>query len=143
MEKFFQLTREDINPAKYIERVLSPEHGGTVVFVGSVRDLSEGKKVTNLTYETNEELATKIMEGIFQEVEKKWNNLSVAVVHRIGEKLKPGIITLVIAVSSPHREEAYAANRYILERIKEDLPIWKKEEFIDGSEKWVGWPDKG
>ncbi len=142
MEKFFEITEKDLNPEEYIKKVLLPHYGGIVIFIGTVRNSSNGRDVKNLTYETDLELAERIMEKIFKETEEKWKNISVAVAHRIGKDLSPETITLIIATSSPHREEAYAANRYLLERIKEDLPIWKKEVFADGTEKWVGWPDK-
>ncbi len=142
MDSFFEITSKEIRPEDHIARVLIPQHGGIVVFIGTVRQKTGNREVRHLHYEANEELARSVMQKIFEEIEKEWKDVKISVAHRIGENLTPGTTTLVIAVSSPHREAAYTVNRTLLERIKEDLPIWKKEVFIDGSERWIGWNNK-
>ena len=136
---YFNISEKPLETDLLIEKVLTPETGGIVSFIGTVRNNSDNKQVESLTYEANIEFAKDIMKQIFTEVHKKWKNVNVAVEHRVGNDFPVGTITLIIVTAAPHREEAYDSNRYILERIKDDLPVWKKERFKNGENKWVGW----
>lgn len=122
-----------------IETVLSavkdPEAGGNVLFIGSVRSQTEGKTVTTLEYEAYQEMAIKQFEYIEQEIKDKWEIKHITVIHRLG-KLCVGEISIIIAVSAPHRDDAFQACRYAIEGIKKDVPIWKKEYLEDGA-VWV------
>lgn len=109
--------------------------GGIVVFVGTVRNETQGKKVTQLVFEAYKPMAEKEMRKIAEEIERKWQALHVAIHHRVGV-LPVGEIPVIIAVSTPHRQAAFEACKYAIDTFKETVPIWKKEYFEDG-EVWV------
>jgi molybdopterin synthase catalytic subunit len=112
-----------------------PKAGALVLFSGDVRDNNIGKDVAYLEYEAHASLATKMIKEILEEAIKKWNlNLAIAQ-HRIG-KVGVGESAVVVITSSPHRKEAYQANRHIIDRIKHEVPIWKCEVFTDGTKQW-------
>ncbi len=140
--RYFKIVREEINIQKLINMIKSPGSGAIVIFIGNVRDHTGDKRVLYLDYYAQEELAQNVMNDIFESVEKKWGEVDIAVEHRVGEKLAPGTTTLAIIVATPHREKGYEVNRFLLEEIKKKLPIWKKEVFVDGKERWVGWDNK-
>jgi len=119
-----------------LEAVGSPANGGVATFYGSTRDSSDGKPVHKLFYEAYEPMALKKMEGIADEISRRWGVSDLAMVHRIGE-VPIGEVSVFIAVGSAHRAEAFAACRYAIDTLKETVPIWKKEYFEDG-EVWVG-----
>jgi len=107
-----------------------------VTFLGATRRTSEGKEVLYLEYEAYEPMARKKLEEIRREVMAKWGLQDVAIAHRFG-RLEIEDLSLVVVVASPHRKEAFQACVYIVDRIKESVPIWKKEVFADG-QVWVG-----
>ena len=114
-----------------------PEAGAVVLFSGDVRDGNLGKGVSYLEYEAQEEIASKLIAGILQEAKEKWK-LKIAVAqHRLG---RVGIseAAVVVITATPHRKEAYEANRHIIDRIKHEVPIWKCEYFNDGTKLWGG-----
>jgi molybdopterin synthase catalytic subunit len=113
-----------------------PGAGGTCVFVGTVRDHSDGGAVTGLHYEAWEELATRRLEEISAEMFEGWPVRKVAILHRTGD-LEVGEASVVVACSAPHRAEAFEACRHGIERLKEDAPIWKKEGLVSGEAGWV------
>jgi molybdopterin synthase catalytic subunit/molybdopterin converting factor small subunit len=109
-------------------------HGALVTFVGRARDLADdGREVLELEYEAYPEMASHVLEEIAGEAERQWPGCAVAVVHRVGV-VPIGQAAVVIVVAAPHRSDAYDANRFVIEAIKERLPIWKRERFADGSE---------
>ena len=101
-----------------------------------VRDHNDGRSVGGVLYDTYEEMAAQVLSEIVDEAARAAGTDRVAAVHRIGE-LEVGEVSVAIAVSSPHRAEAYDASRYIIEEIKKRLPVWKKERYSDGAEAWV------
>ena len=109
--------------------------GGTVVFVGTIRDQTKGKNVLKLEFESFIPMAEKEMRKIAEEVKDKWSALKVCIHHRVGE-LAIGEIAVIIAISTPHRKAAFEACEYAIDTLKETVPIWKKEIFEDG-EVWV------
>jgi molybdopterin synthase catalytic subunit len=113
-----------------------PGAGGTCLFVGTVRDRSDAGDVTGLHYEAWEELATRRLGEIAEEMLARWPIRRVAILHRIGE-LAIGEASVVVACSAPHRAEAFDACRHGIERLKEDVPIWKKEALVSGEALWV------
>ncbi|VEF46402.1 molybdopterin converting factor subunit 2 [Bacillus freudenreichii] len=131
-----EITRDPIKIEEIYQKVVRREAGAVTTFVGTVRELTYGKKTLYLDYEAYESMALKKMEQIVEEMKERWPVVEVAMAHRIG-RLEITDIAIAIAVSSPHRPEAYEANRYALERVKEMVPIWKKEHWEDG-EEWVG-----
>ena len=116
----------------------SPEDfhsGAEVIFIGKVRDCSQGKKVRFLEYEAYEKMVEKLIEGFIKEAQLRWPIDGIQLLHRLG-KVKLGEIAVLIQVQSVHRHEAYQASRFLIESIKHHAPIWKKEHFEDGTSEW-------
>ena len=116
--------------------VAHPGAGAIVTFVGTVRDHGRGKQVTHLDYEAYAPAAERMLARIGAEIRERWEFADTAIVHRVGS-LQVGEASVVISVASPHREAAFEACRYAIERIKEIVPIWKKEFYADGA-AWIG-----
>ena len=110
-------------------------YGAVATFVGLVRDSNLGRKVLHLEYEAYEPLAIKALEQICDEAAREWPGVRLAVHHRIG-RLAIGEASIVIAAASAHRAHAFAASRYVIERVKQIVPIWK-HEFFEGGEVWI------
>ncbi|PFJ14240.1 molybdopterin (MPT) converting factor, subunit 2 [Bacillus cereus] len=110
--------------------------GAVTSFIGTVREFTKGRRTLQLEYVAYRSMAEKQLEKIGTEVEEKWPRTYVAITHRIGT-LQISDLAVVVAVSAPHRKAAYEANEYIMERIKQIVPIWKKEFWEDG-ESWIG-----
>lgn len=130
-----RLTREPLDPAAVTATVSRPEHGAVLVFAGTVRDSHQGRPVIRLTYAAYEPMALARMRRIVEDLEAVTEGLAVALVHRLGE-VAAGEPSVVIAVSSPHRAAAYEASRKALERLKAEVPIWKREHYADGEAIW-------
>jgi molybdopterin synthase catalytic subunit len=130
-----RITREPIDAQALINAVQTAADGAVCVFYGVVRESSRDRMVRWLEYDAYPEMAEKKMREILAEVAQRWPEQRAAIVHRIG-RLEVGEASVVIAVASPHRAEAFDACRYIIDRVKQDVPIWKKEVFTDG-EAWV------
>jgi molybdopterin synthase catalytic subunit len=127
---------DPIDPAEVLGRVGAPDDGAVLLFLGTVRNHADGQSVDGMTYEAYERMATPVLADIAREAAERLGTDRVAVVHRVGE-LAIGDVSVAIAVSSPHREQAYDASRYVIEEIKKRLPIWKHEHYTDGHSKWV------
>lgn len=119
--------------------VAHPDHGAILVFIGTTREWTNGKRTATLEYEAYEPMAVASLREIGEEIGRRWPGSLCAIHHRIGT-VGIGEASVVIAVSSPHRHAGYEASRYAIERLKKSVPIWKKEVYEDGSE-WVGQPD--
>ena len=130
------VTSDPIDTIAVMARVGADDHGAALLFLGVVRNHADGRSVSGMTYEAYEEMATPVLKEIASEVVKRCGTDRVTIVHRVGE-LAIGEVSVAIAVSSPHRAEAYEASRYVIEEIKKRLPIWKKEHYTDGTDKWV------
>jgi len=131
-----EITKNVLDPKLVTESVKNDSNGAVVTFVGITRRISEGKVVLYLEYEGYEVMATKKLEEISEEIKIQWPLVEVSISHRLG-RLEIEEISLVVAVASPHRKEAFSACSRVVDRIKEIVPIWKKEVFEDG-EAWVG-----
>ena len=134
--KKFEVTVNPIEIQRYTDAVLHPGAGAVVVFTGHAREWTNGVRTLYLSYEAYVAMAEKKMAEIGEEIASRWPGTKAAMAHRIG-KLEISEIAVVIAVSSPHRKAAYEANEYAIERIKQVVPIWKKEAWEDG-EEWIG-----
>ena len=132
---FFKITSTKIEVEEVIGKASDIESGAMVVFIGTVRKSSRGKEVKYLEYEAYGEMALREFYKIAQEIRQMWNVRKLAIVHRIG-KLNLGEISVLIVVSAPHRDEAYRASRYAIEKLKQSVPIWKKEVW-EGGEEWI------
>jgi molybdopterin synthase catalytic subunit len=122
---YLLLTHDPLDPEDLRKRVEDETRGGVVVFCGEVRSVTGDKHTAYLTYEAYPEMALKQMEAIAQEAETKWG-AQIAVAHRLGEVL-PGEIAVVCVAACGHRAEAFDCCRFLIDRIKEDVPIWKSE----------------
>jgi len=118
--------------------VLDPAAGGVVVFVGTVRDADGGKPVDGLGYSAHPGAETQLR-AVAESVAGRFPAVAVAAVHRVGD-LRVGDLAVVVAVSCPHRGEAFAAARALIDELKETVPIWKHQVFADGTDEWVGSP---
>lgn len=132
----FRVVDRPLSLDEVIRAVSSEERGGLVTFTGLVRDQTRGRRVLRLEYEAYAPMAERKLEEIGGEVAERWPGAKLAIVHRTGT-LAPGEAAVVIAASAPHRKEAFRACEYAIDRLKEDVPIWKKELYEDG-EVWVG-----
>lgn len=131
------LTDQPIDAAALERTVLLPAHGASVVFAGVVRDHHEGKAVESIDYEAYRPMAEKEIGSVVDSVRTSFPDVAVAVQHRLGH-LVVGDVSIVVVCSSVHRAEAFEACRQVIDRIKQSVPIWKKERGPDG-EEWVGW----
>ena len=130
-----EIVHSKIDIDAVIKSVEDPSAGGIDVFIGTTRNHSNGKTVLHLEYEAYQPMATKMLHRIADETKAKWNVKKISIVHRIG-RLEIGEASVVIAVSTAHRAEAFEACRYAIDALKKTVPIWKKEFFEDG-EIWV------
>ena len=130
------VTFDPLDPARLMGRVGAPEDGAALVFLGTVRNHADGRPVSGMQYEGYEEMALEVLRRIAGEASERFSTPHLAVAHRLGA-LEIGEISVVVAVSSPHRAEAYGASRYVMEEIKRRLPVWKKEFYNDGAARWV------
>ena len=132
-----EITYDRLEPASVTEKVTRDSNGAVVTFLGTTRDSTGDRKVFHLEYEAYRPMADKKLAEIADEIRERWPDVQdVAIAHRLG-RLEIGDISLVVAVASPHRKEAFAACQYSIDRIKQIVPIWKKE-FFEGGEVWVG-----
>lgn len=130
------VTREPIRPREVLDRVGADEDGAALLFLGVVRNHTDGRRVEGVGYEAYREMAEAVLGEIAGEAAEILGTDRIAVTHRIGE-LRVGEVSVAIAVSSPHRAEAYRASRYIIEEIKTRLPVWKKEHYAEGESAWL------
>src|SRR5919112_3287713 len=131
------LTDDVIDPRALVERVMRRSDGAYVLFEGVVRNHHDGKAVESIFYDAYRPMAEKEMEIIVRDIESRYPDVALAVVHRLGQ-LVVGDSSIAIVACSPHRAEAFEACRMMIDRIKETVPIWKKERGPNG-EEWVGW----
>jgi molybdopterin synthase catalytic subunit len=131
----FEVTGEPLEPQRLIENVRKDESGAVALFLGVVRDNNLGRRVLFLEYDAYPEMVAKVMRQIAEEAMERWHLSDVAMQHRTG-RLEIGETSLLIAVSSPHRKEAFEACHHLVDRFKEVVPIWKKETW-EGGEVWI------
>ena len=134
-----EVTHEPLDPEAVTRKVVKDTNGAVVTFLGTTRDNFEGKRVITLEYEAFEEMAVKKLEEIRQGLMAEFQIEDIAIAHRIG-RVDIGQISLVVAVASPHRKEAFLACHEAVDRLKATIPIWKKEIYEDGS-RWVACED--
>lgn len=135
MEPVIIITHEPLDRTALVATVTHPSAGGIVVFEGVVRDNARGKQVRYLEYDVYPEMALARMREIVEEAGQRWGVQYVALAHRIG-RLQIGEASVIVAVATAHRAEAFEACRYIIDTLKTSVPIWKKEVATNG-EEWV------
>jgi MoaE-MoaD fusion protein len=134
--RYVQLFDQPLSVQRCIDNVEHVGAGGIATFTGNVRAMSRGQRISHLEYEAYGPMAVAMMNSIVDEIETQWPGTRVAVEHRIGT-LQLGEAAVVIAASAPHRAEAFAACQAMIDRLKDRVPIWKKE-FSDDGAVWVG-----
>jgi len=132
----FKITAEVITGAEVREAVVGMDAGAVVLFLGTVRNNTDGRPVRCLEYEAYPPMAEKKMSEIAQEISDKWGIDRVAMVHRVG-RLEIGEVSVAVAVASPHRINGFEACQYAMDRLKQVVPIWKREIWADGEAEWV------
>ncbi|HTI61538.1 molybdenum cofactor biosynthesis protein MoaE [Mucilaginibacter sp.] len=135
MDIHINISHKPLNMQSCIDWVMSPQSGGIDVFIGTVRNATKGKAVVRLDFEAYEPMALKEMEKIAAQAFEKWPVQKLLIHHRVGT-LAVGEIPVIIAVSCAHRDAAFEACRFVIDTLKQTVPIWKKEVFEDG-EVWV------
>lgn len=131
-----ELTHDAIDVARILSHVQSSAAGAVVLFLGTTRDQTEGRATESLDYEAFDEMAVKLMRELADNAVEKWDLCRAALVHRVGH-LVPPEASVAIAVSAPHRPAAFEAGRWLIDSLKELIPIWKRENWADGTSDWV------
>ena len=131
-----EITHEPLNPEAVTAKVRRDYNGAVVTFLGTTRSSTGNRKVLHLEYEAYRPMADKKLAEIEEELRERWSVEHVAIAHRLG-RLEIGDISLVVATAAPHRRDAFAACQEAVDRVKQIVPIWKKE-FFEGGEVWIG-----
>ena len=135
-----ELDDRPIDVARLLARVAHPEAGAEVLFVGATRQWTDGpegrRETDHLVYEAYREMALREMERLEGEARRRWPLREVAIAHRLG-RVDPTEASVAIAVTSPHRADAFEAARWLIDEIKREVPIWKQERFAQGDPEWI------
>ncbi len=132
----FELTHEPIDCSRVLGQVHSPRAGAIVLFVGTTREFTESRQTVSLCYEAYADMARGKLQELEDEAQRRWQLTKVSVVHRLGD-VPVGETSVAIAVSAPHRAAAFAAGQWLIDTIKQVVPIWKRETWSDGTSEWV------
>lgn len=130
------IVKRPLDPAALLAEVAALGNGATVLFVGTVRDVNDGRAVSGIEYAAYGPMAERELGAIVAEAAARYETPAVVVEHRLGA-LALGEASVVIAVAHPHRARAYAASRFVIEELKRRVPIWKREAYADGTREWV------
>jgi molybdopterin synthase catalytic subunit len=131
-----ELTDNVIDTAALADRARHPEAGAIVLFLGTTRELTSGKQTVALSYEAYREMAERRLAKLESEARRRWPVIECIIVHRLGT-VPPTESSVAIAVSTPHRADAFAAGGWLIDSLKADVPIWKREQWADGTSEWV------
>ncbi|HEX2475299.1 MAG TPA: molybdenum cofactor biosynthesis protein MoaE [Lacipirellulaceae bacterium] len=131
-----ELTHEPIDTAAIVQRAIHREAGAIVLFLGTTRELTGGRQTVALDYEAYDEMARRKLAELEAEARRRWPVIECIVVHRLG-RVPPAEASVAIAVSTPHRSDAFAAGQWLIDSLKRDVPIWKREQWADGTTEWV------
>jgi molybdopterin synthase catalytic subunit len=130
------IVQRPIDPQALLADVARTANGATILFLGSVRDVNDGRAVTGIEYASYESMAARELDAIAREASSRFGTDDIVVEHRIG-RLGLGEVSVAIAVAHAHRAAAYDASRFVIEELKRRVPIWKREEYVDGTREWV------
>ena len=136
VNNMIRLTSDPIDYAELTETVRSTASGAVVLFLGTVRELTDGRRTVALDYDAYGPMAEVKLKELETEARRRWPIDQVAIVHRIG-RLELGDVSVAVAVSCPHRHDAFEAARFLIDTLKVTVPIWKKENWSDGTTEWV------
>ena len=131
-----EIIDQKIDASAVTEFVQSPAAGGVVLFLGTTREITNGRKTSALNYECYPEMAKRKLAELEAEARRRWPILECAIVHRVG-RVEIGEASVAIAVSSAHRQPAFEAGQWLIDTLKEVVPIWKCEHWADGTREWV------
>jgi molybdopterin synthase catalytic subunit len=131
-----ELTDQPIDVAGVLAAVQTPTAGAVVMFLGTAREFTDGRRTAALEYEAYREMATACLAELAAQARRQWPLTAAAIVHRLGP-VALAEASVAVAVSTPHREDAFQAARWLIDTIKHDVPIWKKEHWADGTATWV------
>ncbi len=131
-----ELTYDPIQPAAVLDQVASTRAGAVALFLGTVREFTGETRTASLDYEAYAPLARAKLAELETTARARWPLVGCAMVHRLGH-LELGDIAVAVAVSSPHRREAFEAAQWLIDTLKEQVPIWKRERYADGSNEWI------
>ncbi len=131
-----ELTENRIDAASVLAKVQNRDAGAVVLFLGTTREMTAGRRTVSLDYEAYPEMAIKKMQELEAEARRRWPILECAIVHRLGH-LDIGEASVAVAVSCAHRQPAFAAGQWLIDTLKEVVPIWKRENWADGGTEWV------
>ena len=131
-----QVTYDPIDNAAVLEQVASNRAGAVVLFLGTTREFTGERRTESLDYECYPEMAKRKLDELEQQARQRWPILQCGIVHRLGH-LDIGDASVAVAVSTAHRQPAFEAGKWLIDTLKEVVPIWKRENWADGSSKWV------
>jgi len=131
-----QLTDNVIDTAALVDRARHPNAGAVVLFLGTTRELTNGRQTVALDYEAYREMAERRLAELESEARRRWPVVECMIVHRLG-RVPTTEASVAIVVSAPHRGDAFAAAQWIIDTLKRDVPIWKREQWADGTTEWV------
>jgi molybdopterin synthase catalytic subunit len=130
------LTHESIDSEQALRQVQTTQTGAVVMFLGTTREFTQGRQTTRLEYESYREMAERTLADLEQRARARWPIVGCALIHRLG-RVDLGEASVLVAVSTPHRREAFEAAAWLMDAIKQEVPIWKQEHWADGSCDWV------
>jgi molybdopterin synthase catalytic subunit len=131
-----RLTDQPIDTSALVDRARHRAAGAIVLFLGTTRELTDGRQTVALSYEAYHEMAERRLAELEAEARRRWPVIECIIEHRLGT-VPPTEASVAIAVSTPHRSDAFAAGQWLIDSLKADVPIWKREQWADGTNEWV------
>jgi molybdopterin synthase catalytic subunit len=130
------VTSAVLDPCEFLRDCTSETDGAALLFIGVVRSQNDGREVGHLDYQAYPPMAEATLREIAHEASNRWDTGAISLAHRYG-RLEIGEVSVAIVVAAPHRGDAYAASRYIIEELKKRVPIWKREGYLEGDSAWL------
>jgi molybdopterin synthase catalytic subunit len=134
--QMIRLTREPIDTTTMLAAATRPEAGAVVLFLGTTREMTAGRRTLSLDYEAYDAMAERKLNELEAEARQRWSLVECVIVHRLGN-VPLAEVSVAIVVSTPHRADAFAAGQWLIDTLKRDVPIWKQEHWADGASEWV------
>ena len=131
-----ELTDQPIDTEQVLQQIRSPQAGAVVLFLGTTREFTAGRQTTHLEYESYAEMAERELQKLEQAARARWPIVGCVLIHRLG-RVGLSEASVLVAVSTPHRRDAFEAAAWLMDAIKEEVPIWKLEHWADGSQTWI------
>jgi molybdopterin synthase catalytic subunit len=131
-----ELTNQPIDSSALLKQACNPQAGAVILFLGTARELTDGRHTVSLDYEAYGEMARRKLAELEFEARRRWPIVECSIVHRLG-RVPLAEASVAIVVSTPHRADAFAAGQWLIDSLKRDVPIWKREQWADGTSQWV------